>query len=620
MITTTMNHQSTAHNASFYERSVPLLNLLIPFLVSSVLLVASNSRAVGSVRLYINDNRTGVSIIVQILSTIMSLLQMTTFTGILSASYRLHLSNHSMSLDTIGLFNALVVPRISWSLPLIGVVATMFTVILSNGPGALWAGALTPITELTHDRIGSIQVPQFTKYSANIWDSEFVMISDNVWNFVDNCTDKRVGDSSYISNCPVPSYQAQLLSSVRDASIGGERGPRNHSKLDTPSWLYQGRSYGVGSTPGLLPPQDIPPSYNLLQYSYIETGYAADVECVRNSSPALHFERREHIDNVDIWAIEGTLPNSIQYEFFPVMAWNRDSLDEADVAAWVGVSNNDVHMFSVVASEQYGNFSNIQCTAHFEPTEFFVGVNISASTIQITPMKGTQDTTDLDQTGTGHLKSNVIRSINLLSRMSTSLYISVLGEALQYNLETLIKSSGDADSLEESIVQATSDSFVAMIDDALGVYGSAQLMLSNDTTQADIQGEFEAIKFGQALYQWAVLGINIALLLSLTVEGFRTRWWYGLPRFDPLDFKSVVAATSTGGMDVARELQTPHNEGEEAWTGDPNNRTLGSIPVQLSRNGFGGGLAVIPYVRQDKYALGLLSDTEDVLNRTNAGL
>ncbi|KAI4604030.1 hypothetical protein KJ359_000156 [Pestalotiopsis sp. 9143b] len=204
--------------------------------------------------------------------------------------------------------------------------------------------------------------------------------------------------------------------------------------------------------------------------------------------------------------------------------------------------------------------------------------------------------------------------------MSTSLYISVLGEALQYNLETLIKSSGDADSHEEYIMQATSDSFVAMIDDVLGVYGSAQLMLSNDTTQADIQGQFEAIKFGQTLYQWAVLGINIALLLLLAVEGFRTRWWHGLPRFDPLDFKSVVAVTSSGGMDVTRELQIPHNEGEETWTGDPNNRTLGPIPVQLLRKGLGGGLAVVPCTRQDKYALGLLSETEDVLNRANTSV
>lgn len=346
-----MHRQATAHPASLYERSVSSLTLVIPFLVSVALLMASNIRAVGSMRLYIYDNRTGVSIIVQILSTTMSLLQMTTRTGILSASYRLHLSNHSMSLDTIGLFNALVVPRISWSLPTIGVAATIFTVILSNGLGALWAGALTPITELTRNRIGSIQMPQSTNYSADIWDSEFVMISDNVWNFVDNCTDKRVGDSSYNSNCPVPNYQAQLLSSVRDASIGGKMGLRNHSKVDTPSWLYPGRSYGVGSTPGLLPPQDIPPTYNLLQYSYNETGYTADVECVRNSSSALHFQRRERIDNVDIWEIEGTLTNSIQYEIFPVMAWKRDSLAEADVAARVGVSNDNVHMFSVVASE-----------------------------------------------------------------------------------------------------------------------------------------------------------------------------------------------------------------------------------------------------------------------------
>jgi hypothetical protein len=605
-----MRHQPNPHGMTFLERSVPLLTLLCPFLASVVLLMASQSHAIGSVRLYIESNRTVVSIIVQILSNSMSILQMATLTSILSASYRLHLSHHSMRLDKIGLFNALITPRISWSLPMIGVLATMIAVVVSNGPGALWAGAMTPITEVSPSTIGSIMVPRFTNSSTSNWDNEFAMRTDDVWNLVDNCIAKRVGDSSSISNCPVPNFRAQLLASAGDASTGGEAGPRNHSKLDTPSWLYQGRSYGVGSAPGLLPLVDIPSNYKVLEYVYNETGYLASVDCIRNSSSALHFEFSKSVDNVDIWEIKGTLPNSISSELSPVMAWHRKVLKHAGVAAWVGVSNNDVHMFGILTSDKYGNFSNIQCTAHFEPTLFSVQVNTTWFTIKVSASEPNLEIFDIDQSGTGHLRSNVIRSVNLLSRMSTSLYVSVLGEALQSNLETLMKLSNNDLTLEEHIMQSTSDSFVAMIDDILGVYGTAQLTLSNDMTQTHIQGSLESIKFGEALYQWAVLGINIALFLLLIVEGVRTRWWYGLPRFDPLDFKSVVAATSLGGIDVAKELQElsiPGSESGGKWTGDPNNRTLGAIPVQLSRE----GLAVVLDTNEAKYSLALLSSIED---------
>lgn len=362
-------------------------------------------------------------------------------------------------------------------------------------------------------------------------------------------------------------------------------------------WTYRGRSYGVGSSQGLVTVQNIPHDYALLGYTYNETGYLTSVQCERNDSSTLTFELSEHVDNVDIWEITGDLPNSIRSEFYPVMAWHRDSLNDATVLAWVGVSNNGSHMIGILASEQYGNFSNIQCKVSFEPTMFSVTVNLTTQNLAVSPIHSNpSDLIDIDPTG--HLQGNAIHSVNLLSRMSTSLYVSVLGEALTYNLQTMASlSNATSDDDFDLALEATSDSFLAMIDDVLGIYGGAQLMLSNASTQTAIFGSFEAVQIGLPWYQWAVMGINIGLLVLVLAEGLRTRWWRGLPCFDLLDFKTAVAAASCAGTGLIEELrrryQVRGRNSEMSWVGSPGDRILGGLAIQLIRETHDSELAIV---------------------------
>lgn len=64
------------------------------------------------------------------------------------------------------------------------------------------------------------------------------------------------------------------------------------------------------------------------------------------------------------------------------------------------------------------------------------------------------------------------------------------------------------------------DSFTAMLDDVLGIYGGSQLVLAGKPAgqrAATISGDFAAYRSGQPRYQWAVLGVNVALLLLIVV-------------------------------------------------------------------------------------------------------
>jgi hypothetical protein len=450
-------------------------------------------------------------------------------------------------------------------------------VIIAQGPGALWAGAITPITVQNMQRLGSIAVPQFTAATRAVWDSEFELKDlKYVWNYVQNCTASR-GEVTYVSNCPVPNQQKALLESARSATAG--RGAvQNYSKPDNPTWTYHGRSYGVGSAQGLREVEHVPEEYRLLGYTYNETGYEPNVACMRNASANLTVVRGGTVANVDIWNVEGQLPNSLTSEFYPVMSWHRDTLDQAAVLACAAVSNpydGLEHMVGIVASALYGKFSNLQCDITFTPRKFSVGVNVTTHTMAVSPIDDV-DTFDLDPTG--HLQSNAVYSLNLLSRMSSSLYVSILGEALTYNLETL---ATDAD--EAIVLRSTEESFVAMLDNVLGIYGGSQLVLADDSSQMPIDGVFSAVRLGQKSYQWAVLILNGVLLVILGAEAIRTQWWRGLPHFDPLDFKSVVASTSFGGNTIATELRKQHAKTGGMWLGDPKDKALGDINVHLEQ-------------------------------------
>ncbi|KAI7778763.1 hypothetical protein LA080_001830 [Diaporthe eres] len=543
---------------SLLERFLPLAALIIPFFASVALISTSGLRMLGSTREDIRRHQTTISVTVQVLSAVMGTLQVTTLTGVISAGFRLRLATQPIQLRTVGLLNAIIVPRIPKSLSFPSLLPALLMVVLAQAPGAIWAGALTPVPTSAIAMLGSVAVPFYSDATADLWDSEFHLDGNNsVWNLVQNCTRVRGGgdlsSTISLSNCPVPNYRAQLLESAHEASAGGSTTSRNHSKPDNPAWTYRGRSYGIGAAQGLTPVQGVPADYSLLSFTYNETGYHTSVTCEFNTSASLNFTFSRNVDNVDIWEVEGNLPNSIAGEFYPVMAWHRDALDDAAVLAWVGVSNNETHIIEVVASKIYGSFSKVQCRVTFEPTMFTVKVNnteqiITVSAVDVLEAK----VDDVDQTGTGHLRSNAIRSINLLSRMSTSLYVSVLGEALEYNLQTIKSSPLTAnDDLTTQTLRATADSFTAMLDDVLGIYGGSQLVLAGNMTgqrPASIRGELAAYRVGQPQYQWAIFGVNTALLLLILAEGIRTRWWRGLPCFDTLDFESIVSSAWTTGV------------------------------------------------------------------------
>jgi hypothetical protein len=154
-------------------------------------------------------------------------------------------------------------------------------------------------------------------------------------------------------------------------------------------------------------------------------------------------------------------------------------------------------------------------------------VNVTEQSIIVASCPNCTEIVDIEPLG--RLMDDTIWSLNLLSRMTPSLYESVLGNTLARNVQTLLArpSLNMTMTTEEATLSAIADSFTAMIDDILVAFSSAQLALSNASSPTAVAASMPAVQIGQDIYIFATAGVNAALLLLVAIEAVRTRFLAG---------------------------------------------------------------------------------------------
>ena len=341
--------------------------------------------------------------------------------------------------------------------------------------------------------------------------------------------------------------------------------PRNHSKLDNPNWEYIGRSFGVGSSVGQS--EDHIADDRVLNYNYTESGYSANVTCIKNSTSDFHFRLKHYVArnisvsehqkarypgsqfndsfpdmplSVATYYAEGYLPNSIigALELYPSISWHEKC---ENIAAWASVVNDNRNMIAVAAGTNlYQELDQTQCEVFFRPTAFAIAINRLQQSIVVEA----QSSLEAEDIGpTGHLRANFMHLITHLSRMSPSLYISMLGETLSRNVERMRKQRPRLN-LTEAVTSGVAESFTTIIDDILVAYGASQISNAQDATFSPVRGVVEAVQIGHPLYRYLVYVQNFLIILPVGFEATRTRGWHALTGFNYLDFKSVIIASS----------------------------------------------------------------------------
>ncbi len=96
-------------------------------------------------------------------------------------------------------------------------------------------------------------------------------------------------------------------------SVTLNRSSRTHPKHDNSGYTYLGRSYGVGSSAGLVDPHYTRKSSDIRHYTYFENGYLSNITCIHNSSSRWDIVKACDSGDVafpDMYTARGILPNS----------------------------------------------------------------------------------------------------------------------------------------------------------------------------------------------------------------------------------------------------------------------------------------------------------------------
>jgi len=161
------------------------------------------------------------------------MMQIYTATSLFNFATRIWLRKNSIELNQLKLWAACSVPRADLGLPFRGIIIVIAVLAAAQVPGALWAGSITPIiTSVVQE--GSIQIPLFTAESKAIWDSEFYSLSGEIRVRYELHKCLTGSPATRVSSCPVPYLQGSILNSGSTATTISN-GPRNHSKIDSPS-------------------------------------------------------------------------------------------------------------------------------------------------------------------------------------------------------------------------------------------------------------------------------------------------------------------------------------------------------------------------------------------------
>lgn len=574
--------------------------------VLSALLVYMNVAGTthhGHIYNLVLNYRADVQTFVQVISHLLGLAHTLVLTTCLSNRTRLEFKSSSVSLDRLQWWSTMPGLRIDWSLPFQFLCPSIIFAAVSFVPAALWAGAITPTstTTMVHSMISTSFYP--LDPSSTSWNNSWAPFRANV-----NYTD--YGSFSY---SPGVASSGQILSNAA-AAISTNDTINKHSKNDLTQYFYKGRSYGVGASPGLVDPPE--KNSTLLSYNFSEIGYQTAVACIKNTSSLWGWKIVRDNTGYEIPSVllaNGTFPDGENDNYAQLGFALSDT-----IVSLSGHINTKEGFLAIAGGSNYFILNQTQCTVEFIPANFTIGVDVVQKVINVTVENNGTGIIDMDPTtsngrfseygclrenredcnyhmytgrrGLGLIASQVMKGITSLSRINTSLWTSVVGDALYDNIGSAkaAQSHNLTDptlSDDDLNLHAITTSVESIIDDILLGLSSSQIVIANSTKPTPAIAQVGAIRLGQASSIYAIAIVNLLLITLSVYELIRTHGWRHLRVFDYCDVKSVIIATSLGGSAIAEYSNSEHKIAGVEWVGDPADRIAGNIQVKLAHEG-----------------------------------
>ncbi|KAK2030811.1 hypothetical protein LX32DRAFT_311069 [Colletotrichum zoysiae] len=529
----TVSTAGSPKGVGFWEKYIIPLCLTITTALSSVLIVAHVRRWTVNGSWYessfatITSKRAAIQSGIQLIAALLALIHTSTVAVLIQHGSRLAFfkSGGSTTQSLKGWMN-LGIPRLRWDLELRFLLSILVFSCLGLVSSALWVGAMTPVssTIVEHEML---QVPSFRNTTLiKEYPSEISSAGPSA-------TTKQ-GLFTY-------SVGVKLLGSLiasGSSATTSDGSVRKHAKIDNTQYIYEGRSYGVGSSIGIRDTA-ITNRSSAVNYLFHEDGYLTHVRCSYNRS--MDFAIGSEFPD-RIFAVSGWLPDSVgSPQFSEYIGHSPDAI----VAVGVAHSFESIRRYiSIAAGKSYLALNATQCTVDFTPTRFNVSVGIRGRNITVVPA-GQVDDFDPQR----NLTRTVVRQFELISNDLTNFYESILGNAFLSSVTAWNMSSNQNGTVRETeaTLRGLENAVTAMAESMLAAYGAAQLMVGNFSEDREANVTIGVFVIGELAYVVAIAVLNALVLLAVVAETIRTRGWKGLPPFDFSDPEWLITASFRGG-------------------------------------------------------------------------
>lgn len=299
--------------------------------------------------------------------------------------------------------------------------------------------------------------------------------------------------------------------------------------------MYVGRSYGAGAVVGLDDDTIQADALNTA-YSYQEVSYQVSVDCIYNATNRFRLRK----DSGWSYIAYGYLPNSpagvSEYSTY----WSNQGDAFAIVAMGVSYAAkpSSRRYVGFAAGSAYPFLNNTQCTLDFQPKLFNVSVNIADRNITVTPM---QNVAEFDLSY--NITHSVARQFTIISSAQTNLYMSLVGDSFNSSIAAYRESISNwtaTPSDNDVSLTGIENAIVAMADDIVVCYKSAQLMIAKDVETQTVLVQRRAITLGKKTFIYLLSALNGLIVVATIIEAIRTKLWRRLPHFDYLDTRDLV--------------------------------------------------------------------------------
>lgn len=521
-------------------------------------------------------HRVSVQVFIHVLATFLTVLWIYGVSTTINLLMRLRFANGGVSINTLRMWTLISQARLNINLPFRHFILCACFYAIAVLPAWLWTGALTPQL-IDYPLLANATLP---KAGAGAYPFLTYRLPNDDFNF--ECFNTTQANGTFTS-CPGLYQSGNLLQSAGSATtIDGS--PRNHSKYDNTEYRYTGRSYGAGSSVGLTVRS--PPTATLQGYSYTEQGYLTTADCVYNSSSLWVLRFIDSYDSGDIpnvYYAEGCFPNSLSFPnngtcgLFDHYSLVSLGLDGENMVA-MGSTNSDNltdYYLAIAASAPYAELNQIQCQVSFSPTKFAVNVSTINATISVVPL----DKFD-DPEPRGLLRSRVMDSLNVISMVQTTLYVSTVGEALESNVRNYVSwatgSSKLGSATHSQILAAVKASVQAMADDILESFAAAALTQPESVQLDPVHFTAKGVEIGEYPYIIAILAYQTLALIGVVAALLLTKFWSSTPAFDFTDLGALSTAISLG----AKPNDGAVSKATRGWQGEPDHAALGMLTVR----------------------------------------